>query len=226
MEHYNMNNLTSYEDGDTLTEKEKIVKLIRQYLLNVTHINNCVSLVKTIDRVEQEYGEKINKAPTFFGVTKQAITKNIIIDTYKLFDFSLDGDSGIKPNRGTRNIGQFLSMMEMKTKMLSRPLYNGEEIGEESKQLVRLSMEEFYEYTDVLKKVKFQRDKIYAHSDKKYFLYKDQRELGEKNITYQEIDMLMMFSTKVLNNFLHYLNEIPQATLSVNTDDLLNLFVE
>ena len=104
MEHYNMNNLTSYEDGDTLTEKEKIVKLIRQYLLNVTHINNCVSLVKTIDRVEQEYGEKINKAPTFFGVTKQAITKNIIIDTYKLFDFSLDGDSGIKPNRGTRNI--------------------------------------------------------------------------------------------------------------------------
>ena len=103
-------------------------------------------------------------------------------------------------------------MMEMKTKMLSRPLYNGEEIGEESKQLVRLSMEEFYEYTDVLKKVKFQRDKIYAHSDKKYFLYKDQRELGEKNITYQEIDMLMMFSTKVLNNFLHYLNEIPPVS--------------
>lgn len=226
MEHCNMNNLTSNKEDDTLIEKKNIVKLIRQYLLNVTHINNCLSLVKTIERAEQEYREKINKAPAFFGITKQALVKNIIIDTYKLFDFSLDGDSGIKPNRWTRNIGQFLYMMEVKTKILSRPVYDGEEIGEDPKQLVRLSIKEFHEYTDVLKKIKFQRDKIYAHSDKKYFLYNNQSELGENNITYQEIVILMVFSTKVLNNFLHYLSEAPQHTLSVNTDDLLNLFAE
>lgn len=210
-------------DSTVNTEKEQIVCLIRQYLMNVTHVNNCLSILKTIDKAKENYGEKLNKAPTFFGVTQQAITKNIVVDTYKLFDFSLE-DGNIRPNKETRNIGQFLSMMEMKTKLLSQPIYMGEKIGEEPQKLVKTSISEFFEFADLLKKIKFQRDKIYAHNDKKFFLYKDQRELGEHNITYHEIEMLMVFATKTLNNFLHYLNEIPQATLSVNTDDLLDLF--
>lgn len=210
-------------DSTVNTEKEQIVCLIRQYLMNVTHVNNCLSILKTIDKAKENYGEKLNKAPTFFGVTQQAITKNIVVDTYKLFDFSLE-DGNIRPNKKTRNIGQFLSMMEMKTKLLSQPIYMGEKIGEEPQKLVKTSISEFFEFADLLKKIKFQRDKIYAHNDKKFFLYKDQRELGEYNITYHEIEMLMVFATKTLNNFLHYLNEIPQATLSVNTDDLLDLF--
>lgn len=210
-------------DSTVNTEKEQIVCLIRQYLMNVTHVNNCLSILKTIDKAKENYGEKLNKAPTFFGVTQQAITKNIVVDTYKLFDFSLE-DGNIRPNKETRNIGQFLSMMEMKTKLLSQPIYMGEKIGEEPQKLVKTSISEFFEFADLLKKIKFQRDKIYAHNDKKFFLYKDQRELDEHNITYHEIEMLMVFATKTLNNFLHYLNEIPQATLSVNTDDLLDLF--
>ncbi len=205
--------------------KEEIVTDIRQFISNVTFINDCTSLLKTMELAKEKYKKEMNLAPTFFGVTQQALVKIIIIETYKIFEVDIDKEDkeNVIYSKHTKNIGRFINMMEMHTKLLQNPLYNGVPIGDEPKELIKTSINEFNELKHILKKLKHQRDKIYAHSDGKYFLYKNQMDLGENNITYGEIEKLTAFASMTLNNFIHYLNEIPQLSMSTNTDDLLVL---
>ncbi len=202
--------------------KEEIVTDIRQFILNVTFINNCISLLKTMDQAKEKYKKEMNLAPTFFGVTQQALVKTIIIEAYKIFDVAID-EGNVVYNKHTKNIGRFINMMSMHTKLLRNPIYKGSPISDDPKAMVQESINEFDGLKDILVKLKYQRDKIYAHSDGKYFLLQDQRDLGKNNLTYREIEELTIFASITLNNFLHYLHEIPQVTLSVNTDDLLDL---
>lgn len=199
--------------------KKQIVADIRQYLHNTTLANDCISLLKTIDSSETEYFHELNLAPTFFGVTKQALINSVIIETYKLFDFSIKNDE-VTYNSNTKNIGKLLNMLEMNIHFLQNPLCDGELIGDSPKDFIKSSVKDYKNNKDLLVKLKYQRDKIYAHSDSKHFSNKDQKSLAENNITYGEIESLLMLVTMILNSCLHYLNEIPHMTLSVNTNDL------
>ena len=146
-------------------------ELYRKNLIKeVINLFSYISIYKSLAEARENRLEEINFAPAFFGIVTQSLYTSIILWIYKLFD-----------KNSERGIYNFLLFVEDNLSLFSKKHYKQHksisdndwrftEIGWTELNLIELNeFKKIFDKNEILKNVKRQRDKFYAHFDSKYF---------------------------------------------------------
>ena len=199
-----------------MSKKQEIIGLSEKILEHIMFANAYIDVYLTIGRARVDYNEEINYAPGFFSITIMALTNSMFMETGKLIDSHKD----------VLAFNNLISLCKANLDVFLEHDDNNPYSEKESKVNIEEDISQIErvlsELEQVINSLRIQRNKIYAHYDKNYFL--DYSILLEEHpvsiIDFKKIlDSMAYFCNAVLHN----LNVTEIYPRHINNDDLIKL---
>ena len=206
--------------------KEMISTDIEIYVAKITYINSCIEIYDYLDISRVWHNEKVNIAPAFFGLTMSTLARSLILETCILFGQKED-----------KSIKKLLNICENNMKIMGNDIVSRSSVENNGvKQVIKTSerinikktisdlKNEHCGLSDIVDKIKLQRDKVLAHSDKEFF-YDIKKMSRENPVSTSDCKILMDFALRTCNLFYKVLNDGRTFTgIYKNVNDIECLF--
>jgi hypothetical protein len=207
--------------------KEEIEKRIRALLLRITHVNDCFELYRYLIQSHEKHSGIINTAPAFFQLTEYSLQHTLMIELAKLYDENKDNKTGLKKllNQCKQDKEIFLTeysdvYIDCETDQpVVAGIYPVNVLDDISIFECELATK-----TQKIINLKGQRDKWYAHLDKKY---EDVQKIRETfPMSFNDVEELIQFAGRICNRLLVDLNRGTVVTKSTNNLDVEKIFIQ
>jgi len=178
---------------------------------HISFANAYIDVYQTINNARVKYNEKVNYAPGFFSVTIMALTNSIFMETGKLVD----------PHREAFSFYKLINLCKDNQDVFFDQGDNNFDMKNEIIKTEKL----LSELQPTIISLKTQRDNIYAHYDKKYFLdYSELLQIHPVSILdFMKILNCMASFCNLVLGILGNTYTIPRHT---NNQDLINLLMK
>lgn len=191
-----------------MTEREEIVQKTKKTLEHISYTYSFIDAYKSINNARIEHNEEINYAPGFFSIVSISLIRSMFIEISKLIDKHKDAFS----------IYALIKLVKSNLEVFSMTNNKDFKIDDE----IACLDEGLNKLDSIVKSIRTQRDKIYAHLDKNLFLDYSQI-LMDSPVSIIKITELLEYMTDFCNSILSALiNEIIEPVY-LNNDDLEEL---
>lgn len=187
--------IVEIDRGEFDMTTEEIKKDILQCATNLmAHIRVMLAYLDTYKALcdsHKEYHNTMCQAPLFFNIIEKSLISALMIDLCKLFE----------ENKDVFSVKKLYNICEQNQRYFSK--YR-EEDGKETAvpsnltNSLKLAKEEFERNKEVISNLKSQRDTLWAHHDKRWFLDPNKIE-NNHPIMWQDIEALLHFASDFTN---------------------------
>jgi len=184
-------------------EKEKLINLLEQYSREMTKANNYLLALEDLDEkisVENSL-DKLNLAPAFFHITRDALLDALVLMAAKLFDDR--GDSYC--------IQVLLKIAQAHTYYFAKSNHFTTDDSKTGKiktvdfsSIIESHKQELDGYAHIMSRLKKRRNKYYAHLDKKHYLNIEALE-KDYPLYLEEIKKILRFADVLIADLLIWL---------------------
>ncbi|MDN4090949.1 hypothetical protein [Paenibacillus polymyxa] len=165
--------------------KEQLLEFIEQLFKEVYHAHNKLNLAIYLQNKCVDNIDLVKITETYFTLTLNALNNDFLIQIAKLFD-SHRGSYG--------TMFKLLNLIEA-----NHHLFAIENLNTQVNAQRKVFKED---YQKPIENVKIWRNKLYAHSDKPYFLDKDRPDLVEEaRFSYDDLLNLLQWATETINYY-------------------------
>ncbi|MBR5095508.1 MAG: hypothetical protein IK094_00165 [Treponema sp.] len=204
--------------------KEELEKKIESYCSRITYLNDCFELHKLMISSQKEHLEEINEFLAFYQLAKKSFLYVCIIELAKLYEYG--SESGIKKLIDICDANHNLFLKKFQNEIIeceTGKVGRSYDIRVDIKKDIAEAKEKLINLVSVVKKLKGQRDKFYAHLDKEY---QDEPTAlsNDYPLNYGEIKQLIDAATNICNTFYQDLCTTSHACQTSNWDDINNVF--
>lgn len=204
--------------------KDDLKKLIVSYLYRIVYANDKFCLYKYLCERKQDRLDEMNIAPGFFSTVFDALRQSFIIEVFKLYD--IKSDTGlVKLLNICRNCYKTFPcktynefhQIDIKTGETIYTLRDEVEIN--IIQDITQLKNKLSEKEGIINNLRGQRDKYYAHLDKKYF--NDDLSISDDYpFSFNDVELLLDFAGEVCNTLLVDLCGEKVSPQSTNYNDI------
>lgn len=208
-------------------DKDELKKLIENYLYRIVNANDQYRLYCYLHERKADRLEELNMAPAFFSTVFDSLKQCFVIEIFKLYDINSDTGliklfnicmncSKLFPNKRYNEFHQ----TDLKTGKTVDTLRD--EIKIDVMQDINKLRKELIDKESIVNNLRGQRDKFYAHLDKKYFMNK--RDLSKDfPVSFDDVELLLDFAGEMCNTLLLDLCGEAIFYQSSNYDDVKNI---
>ena len=174
--------------------EEKLLDYAIQLLTHIRITFSYLNTYKSLCTFHKQYYIAMNKAPLFFNITEYALVSALMMNLCKLYDGDKEALSFVKlKNICEQNQPLFPKYRKEKGMETDIPFSISGLLSQVEKDLKEASKS--------IEHLKIQRDKLWAHNDKKYFLNPKNVE-NTYPINWDEIEELLILANSFTNSVL------------------------
>ena len=203
------------------TFQQKCIETCRILLDNAVAVNQSYMVLRQIKDAQYYHNEVINTSPAFYHTVVNDCTQTLFIETSKMYDSNKDA-LGVKSY-----IDRIKNNIHLLDNTISYDVNWFSFFTDDSPKLIHFnSLEEMIDWEKLLinskenvyESLKIQRDKYYAHFDRR--IANNLTEFFEKNkTTYENFQDLLLLNTNICNSFYKYFTNTTVLPLATNYDD-------